>query len=67
VSELKFLFRFVLDLDEDGISEELTEYGECTLVLRQENQRLIATSERTGRLLGKGWIEKIKTLYTGEV
>ncbi|WP_297535550.1 hypothetical protein [Thermococcus sp.] len=57
---MKYLSRFVIDLDEEKIARELSEFGECVLVLRQKGSKLIVTSERTGCLLGEGRMETLK-------
>jgi hypothetical protein len=59
VSDVRYLFRFVIDLDEEEMARELSEFGECVLVLRQKGSQLIVTSERTGRLLGEGRVETL--------
>ncbi len=60
MSDLGYLFRFVITIDDNKVSRELKKFGECVLVLRQENQELIVISEKTGELIGKGSIETIK-------
>jgi len=60
VSDLRYLFRFVITFDDNKVSKELKEFGECVLVLRQETQDLIVISEKTGELIGRGSIETIK-------
>jgi len=56
---VRYLFRFIIDLDEEEIARELSEFGECVLVLRQKGSQLTVTSERTGHLLGEGRVEAL--------
>ena len=54
---MKYLFRFILNLNETKILEELMESGECVLEIRQEGERVIVVSEKRGSVVGEGIIE----------
>ncbi|WP_457741801.1 hypothetical protein [Thermococcus sp.] len=56
---MRYLFRFIIDLDDEKIARELFEFGECVLVLHQEGQKLVVTSEKSGSVMGEGHIKVI--------
>ncbi|WP_456365273.1 hypothetical protein [Thermococcus sp.] len=52
-------FTLVLFIDDDSIFKELFKYGECIVVFTQvENSEILAFSERTGEILGRGTITR---------
>ncbi|WP_457750957.1 hypothetical protein [Thermococcus sp.] len=54
---MKYFFRFFLELDDQKITEELFQYGECVVLIRSDGKSITAVSERNGDKLGEGLIE----------
>ncbi len=47
----------LLSIDDDLITWELLKYGECVIVFTQIGRdKVVAFSERTGKILGRGTI-----------